>query len=377
MRTILRSICLAPLILTGILRAEPETGGVKSKAGVLEIIRKVNGHWQEGNRSQGNAFWNTAVYHIGNMDVWQVTREKDDLAYSERWAERNHWEGARSDNRKQWKYTYGEGDDFVLFGDWQVCFQVYMALNRQKPDPKRVARAIEVMDYQVSTPQTDYIWWSDGLFMIMPTLSEMYRLTGDEKYLDRMHDYFDHARKLMFDEKSGLFFRDAKYVYPKHRSANGKKDFWSRGNGWVFAALPRVIEDLPPNHKHRDEYIRVYKTMAAALVKSQQEDGYWTRSILDPGHAPGPESSGTAFFTYGYFWGLRHGILDAGCRPTANKAWNFLTGTALQEDGSVGYMQPIGEKAIPGQVVDARSTADFGTGAFLMAASELARALEE
>ena len=45
----------------------------------------------------------------------------------------------------------------------------------------------------------------------------------------------------------------------------------------------------------------------------------------------------------------------------------------MQENGAVGYVQPIGERAIPGQVVDMNSTADFGVGAFLLAASEMYR----
>jgi hypothetical protein len=51
--------------------------------------------------------------------------------------------------------------------------------------------------------------------------------------------------------------------------------------------------------------------------------------------------------------------------------------TALQKDGSIGYVQPVGERAIPGQVVDQNSTSNFGTGAFLLAASEMYRLLTE
>ena len=368
---------LVPLLLAGILHAAPEPVSANAKADVVKIIRKVNDHWQSDGRSQGNAFWNTAVYHVGNMEAWQVTGEERYRDYSLRWAQKNRWEGARSDNRNEWKYTYGENDKHVLFGDWQVCFQVYLELNKLKAERKRAARAFEVFDYQITTPQVDYIWWSDGLFMVMPTMSELYKQTGNERYLDRLHDYFEYAKGLMLDNETGLFFRDAKYVFPKHKTVNGKKDFWARGNGWVFAALPKVIEDLPQGHKHREDYLQVYRNLAAALAKAQRSDGYWTRSMLDPEHAPGPESSGTAFFTYGYLWGLNHGILGDEYRPVAGKAWKFLTNSALQDDGSVGYMQPIGEKAIPGQIVDARSTADFGTGAFLMAASEMVRYLDK
>lgn len=365
------------LIIPGFLNAAPERPPVRTKADVVGIIREVNDHWQSKGRSQGNAFWNTAVYHVGNMDAYQVTREPDYRNYSLRWARKNHWEGARSDKKEEWKYHYGENDRHVLFGDWQVCFQVYMELNKLKPERKRTARAIEVFEYQIATPQVDYIWWSDGLFMVMPTMSELYQLTKNEKLLDRLHDYFVFSKDLMFDKETGLFFRDAKYVYPKHKSVNGRKDFWARGNGWVFAALPRVIDDLPADHEHRDDYLQVFRAMAAALAESQQEDGCWTRSILDPEHAPGPEASGTSFFTYGFLWGLNNGVLGDESLPVAGKGWRFLTGTALQENGTVGYMQPIGEKAIPGQVVDANSVTDFGTGAFLMAAAEMVRFMEK
>ncbi|MEX1117034.1 MAG: glycoside hydrolase family 88 protein [Akkermansiaceae bacterium] len=341
---------------------------------VTKVIRKANNRWQETNPVHGNAFWNRAVYHVGNMDAYEITREAPYLRYSEAWAEQNQWKGAKSDNRSEWLYSYGETDRYVLFGDWQVCFQVYLKLHALAPAPEKIARTREVMAYQITTPQEDYLWWSDGLFMVMPVMTQLHRITGEDLFLEKLRTYFDYASDLMYDAEAGLFFRDAKYVYPEHKTANGKKDFWARGNGWVFAALPRVIDDLPADHQDRAHYLAIFRAMASSLAASQQEDGYWTRSILDPAHAPGPESSGTAFFTYGYLWGLRNKVLDAAqYGPVALKGWNFLTQTALQPDGTVGFIQPIGERAIPGQVVDSRSTADFGVGAFLMAAAEMAR----
>ena len=118
--------------------------------------------------------------------------------------------------------------------------------------------------------------------------------------------------------------------------------------------------------------------MAAALRASQQEQGYWTRSLLDPGHAPGPETSGTAFFTDGFLRGMNHGYLDrATYAPVAASGWRVLSTVALQPGGKVGYVQPIGERAIPGQVVDKESTAAFGVGAFLLAASEMVRFIDD
>lgn len=117
--------------------------------------------------------------------------------------------------------------------------------------------------------------------------------------------------------------------------------------------------------------------MAKAVAALQQPEGYWTRSMKDPQCAPGPETSGTAFFTYGIIWGINNGYLqEEEFKPVIDKAWKYLSKTALQKDGTVGYVQPIGERAIPGQVIDARSTANFGVGAFLLASCEYARYLK-
>ena len=100
--------------------------------------------------------------------------------------------------------------------------------------------------------------------------------------------------------------------------------------------------------------------------------------MMDPEQAPGPETSGTAFFCYGLLWGVNNGYLSkAEFGETINKAWDYLSNTALQKDGKIGYVQPIGERAIPGQKVDANSHANFGVGAFLLAACEYTRYLQE
>jgi rhamnogalacturonyl hydrolase YesR len=312
------------------------------------------------------------------MEAYFLTKNEAYRKYSEAWAEHNNWMGAKSNNKAEWKYTYGEKDDYVLFGDWQICFQTYIDLYNIDKDEKKIARAREVMEYQMSTPKNDYWWWADGLYMVMPVMTKLYNVTGNRLYLDKLYEYFSHANSIMYDAEEKLYYRDAKYVYPKHKSANGKKDFWARGDGWVFAGLAKVLKDLPKKDSHRDEYIGKFKGMAEAIKRSQQAEGYWTRSMLDSAHAPGPETSGTAFFTYGLLWGINNGYLDEGeYMPVVVKSWNYLIKTALQPDGKVGYVQPIGERAIPGQVVDKNSTSNFGVGAFLLASCEMYRYLDK
>jgi rhamnogalacturonyl hydrolase YesR len=343
---------------------------------VLNIIHKVNSYWQTNNKPQARAFWDVAAYHTGNMEAYFLTKNEDYRRYSEAWAEHNGWMGAKSTNKAEWKYSYGEKDDFVLFGDWQICFQTYVDLYNLQKEEKRLARAREVMEYQMSTPRNDYWWWADGLYMVMPVMTKLHKVTGNPLYLDKLYEYFRFADSIMYDSEEGLYYRDAKYVYPKHKSANGKKDFWARGDGWVFAGLAKVLKDLPTDYVHRNEFISKYKGMAKAIKAAQQPGGYWTRSLLDAAHAPGPETSGTAFFTYGLLWGINNNFLnEKEYGPVVVKSWNYLTRTALQPDGKIGYVQPIGERAIPGQVVNKASTTNFGVGAFLLAAVEMHRYL--
>lgn len=355
--------------------AAPDTA--KEAAKVRGIITKVNNHWQQTNPPETRSFWDNAAYHTGNMEAYFLTGNEEWKNYSERWAEHNGWMGAKGTDRSRWKYDYGETDDHVLFGDWQICFQTYADLYRILPDDRRIRRAREVMEYEMSTPRNDYWWWADGLYMVMPVMTKMHRITGDKKYLDKLYEYVLVSDSIMYDPDEALYYRDAKYVYPAHKSANGKKDFWARGDGWVLAGLAKVLKDVPADWEHRPFFTDKYVRMADAVVKLQQPGGYWSRSMMDEAHAPGPETSGTAFFTYGLLWGINNGYLDdARYLDAAKKGWKYLSEKALQPDGSVGYVQPIGEKAIPGQVVDVHSTSNFGTGAFLLAACEYVRYLE-
>lgn len=358
--------------------APPAKNQFATAESVKEVIIKVNDKWQANHSPEQRAFWDQSAYHIGNLAAYQTTEKAEYLDFTLDWANHNQWKGAKSDNPKDWKFSYGESNDYVLFGDWQACFQIYIDLNQMDPNPIKVARAKEVMGYEVSTDENKYWWWIDGLYMVMPVMPRMYELTGEDIYLEKLFEYYSYTKSLTYDEEAGLWYRDAKYIYPKHQTNNGLKDFWSRGNGWVIAAHARTLDKLPKTDEHYSDYLNVYKSMAKALKESQQNEGYWTRSLLDPEQAPGPETSGTAFFTYGILWGINNGVLDQKTyEPVVTRAWSYLTKTAVQADGTLGYVQPIGERAIPGQIVDQNSTSDFGVGAFLLAAAEMVAYLEK
>ena len=370
-------LCLAVVLVacSAFGKARKKTIVKQPQLSTIEIIEKVNDYWQQHHSPKVRSFWDEAAYHTGNMEAYRLLGHARWLDYSDRWARHNLWQGAREKDPSKWKYkNYGEGQDYALFGDWQICFQTYLDMYEMNPDPYKIARAIEVMDYEVRQPQNDFWWWADALYMVMPVMTKLYKATGDVKYLDKLSANYRWADELMYDKEEHLYFRDAKYIYPKAKTRNGGKDFWARGDGWVLAGLAKVLTDMPADYRDRPFFEQRFRELAQAVAKCQQPEGYWTRSMLDKDHAEGPETSGTAFFTYGLLWGLNHGMLSADeYLPVVQRAWTYLSQKALQPSGAVGFVQPIGERAIPGQQLSEKNEANFGVGAFLLAACEKLR----
>ncbi len=351
----------------------------KESKEVLDLIVKVNDYWQAHNTPYCRGFWDNAAYFTGNMEAYKMTGKAEYYQFSDKWCRHNQWKGAKSNDKKNWKYAwYGEGDDFVLFGDWQICFQTYIDMYNLVPADYKVARAKEVMSYECNHPDTHFWWWADALYMVMPVMTKMYCLTGEEMYLDKLYENFIWSDSLMWDKEEQLYYRDGKYIWPKVKtSCNDGKSFWARGDGWVLAGLAKVLADMPKDYKHRDIFVTRFQQLAEGVARVQRPDGYWSRSMLCEEDAPGPETSGTAFFCYGLEWGVNHGYLDRQkYGPVIEKAWKYLSTVALQPDYSIGYVQPIGEKPDPTKTVNEKSQAPFGTGAWLLAACERVRYLD-
>jgi len=212
--------------------------------------------------------------------------------------------------------------------------------------------------------------WCDALYMAPPTLTRLYTATGDRKYLDFLDREFRFTYDALFDRDESLFFRDATFLLKK--TPAGRKTFWSRGNGWVYGGLALMLEHLPSDHPTRGFYEDLFRKMTVVILANQQTDGLWRPSLLDPGQVPLGETSGTGFFVFGLAWGINHGLLDRATHwPAAIKGWNGLLSRILPT-GAVGYVQPIG--AAP-DALGPESMQDYGTGAFLLAGSEILRAL--
>ena len=352
----------------------------QTKQELVAMIEKVNNVWQANHRPQCRAFWDNAAYFTGNQAAYELTKRQEYLDYALAWANFNQWKGAKQTDKSKWEYkTYGEDDNHVFFADWQICFQVYIDLYKLEHRAERIQRALEVMCEQARTKENDYWWWSDALYMGFPIFTKLYTVTHKQNLLDKQYECFKYTDDLLYDKDEHLYYRDAKYVYPKVTTVCNKgKSFWARGDGWVLAGLARVLQDLPKDSQYRPFYVERFRQFAKAVAECQQEGGYWSRSMLCEDEAPGYETSGTAFFTYGMLWGVNNGLLkESEYKPTIDKAWKYLTTVALQPDGTIGYVQPIGEKPDPTRTVDARSQQPFGTGAWLLAACEYYKYLDK
>jgi len=209
--------------------------------------------------------------------------------------------------------------------------------------------------------------WCDALFMAPPALIDMSRQTGDRRFRDyALREYWATA-DFLYDPAEHLFYRDSRFF--ERRDAKGRKEFWSRGNGWVLASLARIIPLLPRQSADRLRLENLFREMATRLKQLQKPDGYWAPSLLAPENSP-PESSGTAFYTYAMAWGVRSGLLDRHeFEPVARRGWNALL-RAIQPDGRLGWVQQVSDRP---EKVQASDTQFYGVGAFLLAATAIAQ----
>jgi len=215
-------------------------------------------------------------------------------------------------------------------------------------------------------PQKNLWWWCDALYMAPKVLAQLSVTTNDHRYLDFMDHEWWLTSSALYDPAEHLYYRDDRFL--TMHEANGKKIFWSRGNGWVLAGLAMVLDRMPANYLSRAKYIEQYKQMAERIAALQPADGVWRASLLDPASYPNPEISGTAFFTYGLAWGIHHRLLDRQkYLPIVARSWQGML-THIYADGRLGSIQPIGGE--PGKFKPSSSYV-YGVGAFLLAASEL------
>lgn len=368
--------CLAGLLAISSIWAQP----LKQKE-VLGTMTKVNAYFMKKyadyrmpsfqKKVRPSNIWTRTVYYEGLLAMYSIYPLEEYYEYVLGWANFHEW-GFHRGTTTRHADNYSPG-------------QIYLDLYNICPnDAEKIRKTRANIDMLTNTPQVNEWWWIDAIQMGGPIFAKMGHLTGEQKYFDKlwaMYEYTrnEHGDNGMFNPKDGLWWRDQDFD-PPYKEPNGANCYWSRGNGWVYAALARIMDEIPADEKHRADYLNDFLTMTEAIKKCQRTDGFWNVSLHDPNHFGGKETTGTSLFVYGLAWGINHGLLDkAKYLPIVEKAWHAMVKEAVHDNGFLGYVQGTGKEPKDGQPVTYDSVPDFedfGIGCFLLAGSEVYKLAE-
>lgn len=320
--------------------------------------------WQLQNPKHNLFDWTNGAFYAGVFAAWESTGSPGLMKAMEEMGRANAWKpGPR-----------------LHHADDHVIAQTYVDLYRVVKDPAMIAPFRQTLERFRKTPfpakgiERITWWWCDALFMGPPAFVKLGITLGDTSLLGLSDRLFRETYDLLYDKEEHLYARDLNYKWGEPginplTEANGRKIFWSRGNGWVLAGLARILKELPSDYPLRPFYEEHFREMAVKIATLQCADGLWRASLLDPEAYPGGEASGSGFYCYALAWGVNNGLLDREVfLPVVRRAWTGLH-SLLQPDGRVGWVQPIG--ADPRKNFSAESWEVYGTGAYLLAGSEV------
>ncbi len=364
-------VCIIIAGISGITQAQT----LPDRAEVLGKMELANKYFMEKwpdvgktiitNKERPSHIWTRAVYYEGLMALHEIYPREEYYNYAKDWADFHQW--------GFW------GGNTTRNADNYCAAQTYIDLYNLSPSPEKLKNTRAQTAMLLHTPQNDDWSWIDAIQMGMPVLAKMGVLENDDRYFEKMYSMYmftrnKHGKNGLFNEKDGLWWRDADFT-PPYKEPNGEDCYWSRGNGWVIVALAKVLDIIPENAPHREQYVKDLKQMAKALLPVQRKDGFWNVSLHDPTNYGGKELTGTAMFIYGMAYGVNNGILDRDTYlPAILEGWNAMVKESLHDNGFLGYVQSTGKEPKDGQPLSYTKIPDFedyGLGSFLLAGSEV------
>jgi rhamnogalacturonyl hydrolase YesR len=367
----MRLLLAGTLLMTTTLQAQK----VPAKKDVLNAMRLTNQYfmnkWPDAgktiitNKERPSNIWTRAVYYEGLMALYSIDKKASYLDYAIDWGAKHNW-GLN-------------GGIQVRNADNQCCGQTYIDLYLLDKKEERIKDIKASIDLMKATSKVDDWSWIDALQMGMPVFVRLGKVYNDTSYYNRMYEMYSYTKHKhgdhgLYNETEHLWWRDKDFD-PPYKEPNGANCYWSRGNGWVVAALVRTLDMLPKSDPHYNEYLQDYKDMLKALIPLQRKDGFWNVSLADSTDFGGKELSGTSLFVYGMAWGINNNIIDKAIyKPVMLKAWNALVKDCVHPDGMLGYVQGTGKEPKDGQPVTYDHIPDFedyGLGCFLLAGSEI------
>jgi len=176
-------------------------------------------------------------------------------------------------------------------------------------------------------PQKNTLWLDD-LYMYIPAVAQMGKLTGDKKYFDDcVKQVLDYSKR-MFNKEKGVYMHgwvESMEVHPQFH--------WGRANGWALLAMCELLDVLPENHPGRKAVLEQFREHAKGLASYQSNSGFW-HQLLDRNDSY-LETSATAIYSYCIAHACNKGWLDAMTYgPMSIIAWNAVS-TKVNDKGQV------------------------------------------
>ncbi|WP_069660927.1 glycoside hydrolase family 88/105 protein [Arcticibacter eurypsychrophilus] len=221
-------------------------------------------------------------------------------------------------------------------------------------------------------PQPNTLWLDD-LYMSLPALVQMGKLTGDEKYYEEAVKQFQLYSKRMFNKSNGLYMHGWVQDMEPHPQFH-----WARANGWALLTKIEILDVLPENYPGRKEIMDELIAHIKGLTALQHGTGFW-HQLLNKNDSY-LETSATAIYSYCIARAINKGWIDAKAYgPVALLAWNAVSskvndkgqvegtcvGTGMGFDPAFYYYRPV------------NNFAAHGYGPALMAGAEMFRLLQD
>lgn len=169
--------------------------------------------------------------------------------------------------------------------------------------------------------------WGDDLYMSVPFLARMGKLTGEQKYFDEAVKQVALFNKHLWDDQKQLFY----HGWYDDIQQNGVAH-WGRCNGWLIMAQVELLAQLPENHPQRPEMIRLLTRQIVGLCRYQDASGLW-HQLIDKENTYF-ETSSTAIFTYAIAKAANEGWIDARYTYVALQGWEGVC-SRIMADGQV------------------------------------------
>jgi unsaturated rhamnogalacturonyl hydrolase len=117
--------------------------------------------------------------------------------------------------------------------------------------------------------------WLDDLYMSVPCLAQMGRLTGERRYFDDAARQILQFHSRMFVQANDLWMHGWVQEMSPHPAFH-----WARANGWVLMAMVELLSELPADHPDRTQLLSILETHADGLRRVQAPSGLWHQLLV-------------------------------------------------------------------------------------------------